>query len=62
MKIVSILLIGIGLYLMISDDSKVKSKRIQIPNPYRGKYKDENNERLVEIINPNHDLKYHNKF
>jgi hypothetical protein len=52
MKIISIMLILIGLYLMISDESnntsKIRSRKIE----YKGKYKDEKHERLVEIINP----------
>lgn len=57
MKIISIILILTGLYLIMNDDSeetKHKNKKIE----YKGKYKDLHNERLVEIINPQYDIKH----
>lgn len=57
MKIISIILILMGLYLMIYDDSEQKkTKPIKIER--NSKYKYQKEERLVEIIDPNWDIKH----
>lgn len=56
MKTISVILILTGLYLMISDDSEN-----QKPKPHRIESKQKKNvkiERLVEIIDPEYDIKY----
>lgn len=60
MKIISVLLILIGLYLMINENSeqeKPQKRKIQ----YHEKNKHEKLERLVEIVDPNWDVKHPKK-
>jgi hypothetical protein len=61
MKVISIILVLMGLYLFMSDD-QVQEKKIKHRPIYKGKYHDIDNERLVEIIDPKYDLKYPKKF
>jgi hypothetical protein len=56
-KVLAIFLIILGLILITTEDEQEKPKKIK----YKGKYKDENVERLVEIIDPNYEIKYPKK-
>ena len=57
MKVISVILILVGLYLMFTDDSdQKKTKPYKIE--YKGKYQHQKEERLVEIIDPKWDIKY----
>lgn len=62
MKIISIILILTGLYLLMNDDTQNQEKKIKHRPIYRGKHLDLDDERLVEIIDPNYELKYPKKF
>jgi hypothetical protein len=62
MKIISIVLILTGLYLFMNDDSQNQEKKIKHRPIYKGKHLDPDDERLVEVIDSNYDLKHPKKF
>ena len=57
MKIISVILMLMGLYLIINSDSESEKPRQQ-KIQYKEKRKDLKIERLVEIIDPEYDIKH----
>jgi hypothetical protein len=61
MKIISVILILLGLYIMFNDTPEEKPKRSKIENRHQ-KDKEIKIQRLVEIVDPNYDKKHPKKF
>ena len=58
MKVLSIIMILTGLYLMINSENNSERQPKHRKIEYPGKYKNEKKERLVEVIDPEWDIKH----